>query len=134
MSYVRGERMDGGNLYHMMPFNAKLGLDHKLSGWQSALEMQFVDSKDDVQTIRNETKTSSYILLNARTGYAWQHVRLDVGLDNILDKQYYHPLAGAYLGDRFGMNPTGNSATTVPYGRNVPGMGRSVYVGLNISY
>jgi iron complex outermembrane receptor protein len=134
MSYVRGERMDGGNLYHMMPFNTKLSLDHKLSGWQNALEMQFVDSKDYVQTIRNETKTSSYILLNARTGYEWEKVRLDVGLDNVLDKQYYSPLGGAYLGDRFGMNPTGPAGTTVPYGRNVPGMGRSVYVGINIKY
>lgn len=134
MSYVRGERMDGGNLYHMMPFNTKLTLNHKLSGWQNALEMQFVDSKDDVQAIRNETQTPSYILLNARTGYEWKMLRLDVGLDNVLDKQYFHPLAGAYLGDRFGMNPTGDPATTVPWGRNVAGMGRSVYVGLSVKY
>ena len=134
MSYVRGERMDGGNLYHMMPFNTKLSLDHKLKGWQSALEMQFVDSKDYVQAVRNETKTASYILLNARTGYEWEKVRLDVGLDNVLDKQYYEPLAGAYLGDRFGMNPTGPVGTTVPWGRNVAGLGRSVYVGITINY
>jgi iron complex outermembrane receptor protein len=134
MSYVRGERMDGGNLYHMMPFNTTLSLDHTLSGWQSALEMQFVDSKDYVQAVRNETETASYILLNARTGYEWKMVRLDVGLDNVLDKQYYSPLGGAYLGDRFGMNPTGDPATTVPWGRNVAGMGRSVYVGLTVKY
>jgi len=132
MSYVRGERMDGGNLYHMMPFNMKLSLDHRLNSWQSAVEMQFVDGKDDVQAIRNETTTPSYILLNARTGYEWGKVRIDVGLDNVLDKQYYHPLAGAYLGDRFGMNPS--SATQVPWGRNVPGMGRSAFVGLTIKY
>ncbi len=134
MSYVRGERMDGGNLYHMMPFNAKLSLDHKLGGWQSALEMQFVDRKDDVQAIRNETETPAYILLNARTSYTWEQVRFDVGLDNVLDKQYFQPLAGAYLGDRFGMNPTGDPATSVPYGRNVAGMGRSVYVGMNVKF
>jgi len=134
MSYVRGERMDGGNLYHMMPFNTKLSLDHKRSGWQSAFEMQFVDSKSDVQAIRNETQTPSYILLNARTGYEWTKVRLDVGLDNVLDKQYYNPLGGSYLGDRFGMNPTGAATTTVPWGRNLAGMGRSVYVGLSVKY
>lgn len=134
MSYVRGERMDGGNLYKMMPFNMKLSLDHRLSSWQSALEMQFVDGKDNVQTLRNETHTSSYILLNARTGYEWGPVRLDVGLDNVLDKQYYHPLAGAYLGDRYGMNPTGPTAYTVPWGRNIPGMGRSAFVGVTIKY
>lgn len=134
MSYVRGKRMDGVNLYHMMPFNTKLTLDHNLNGFQSALEMQFVDSKDNVQSIRNETKTSSYLLLNARTGYEWKKVRLDVGVDNVLNKQYYAPLGGSYLGDRFGMNPTGSPATTVPWGRNVAGMGRSVYVGFSIKY
>jgi iron complex outermembrane receptor protein len=134
MSYVRGERMDGGNLYHMMPFNMKLSLDHRLSNWQSALEMQFVDSKSDVQAIRNETQTPSYILLNARTGYEWGKVRLDVGLDNVLDKQYYQPLAGAYLGDRYGMNPTAASNVTVPWGRNIAGMGRSAFVGITVKY
>jgi len=134
MSYVRGERMDGGNLYHMMPFNMKLSLDHRLSNWQSALEMQFVDSKSDVQAIRNETQTPSYVLLNARTGYEWGKVRLDVGLDNVLDKQYYQPLAGAYLGDRYGMNPTAPANVTVPWGRNVAGMGRSAFVGITIKY
>ena len=133
MSYVRGERMEGNdNLYHMMPFNTKLSLDHKLHDWQSAIEMQFVDGKDDIQQVRNETKTPSYILLNARTGYQWQYLRFDVGLDNVLDKQYYHPLAGAYLGDRFGMSPS--SATQVPWGRNVAGMGRSVFVGMTLTY
>jgi iron complex outermembrane receptor protein len=135
MSYVRGERMDGGDLYHMMPFNMKLSLDHRLLDWQSAIEMQFVDGKDNVQAIRNETETPSYILLNARTGYEWNKtVRLDVGLDNVLDKQYYHPLAGAYLGDRFGMNPTAPSNVTVPWGNNVAGMGRSAFVGVTIKY
>lgn len=134
MSYVRGERMDGGNLYHMMPFNMKLSLDHRLSNWQSALEMQFVDRKDDVQAIRNETETPSYILLNARTGYDWGKVRLDVGLDNVLDKQYYQPLAGAYLGDRYGMNPTAPANVTVPWGRNISGMGRSAFVGITVKY
>ena len=134
MSYVRGQRTDGVNLYHMMPFNMKLSLDHRLQDWQSSLEMQFVDGKTDVESVRNETTTSSYILLNARTGYEWGHVRFDLGLENMLDKQYYYPLGGAYLGDRYGMNPTGPAAFTPPWGRNVPGMGRSMYVGVTIKY
>lgn len=39
-------------------------------------------------------------------------------------------MAGAYLGDRFGMNPS--SPAQAPWGRNVAGMGRSVYVGVRI--
>ena len=134
MSYVRGERMDGGNLYHMMPFNLKLSLDHRWHDLQSAIEMQFVDGKKDVQAIRNETTTPSYVLLNARTGYEWnKQVRIDIGLDNVLDKQYYHPLGGAYLGGGYSMNPSMPSMTP-PWGANVPGMGRSAFVGLNIKY
>jgi iron complex outermembrane receptor protein len=55
-------------------------------------------------------------------------------LDNVLDKQYYQPLAGAYLGDRYGMNPTAASNVTVPWGRNIAGMGRSAFVGITVKY
>jgi len=134
MSYVRGQRTDGVDLYHMMPFNLKWSLDHRLESWQTSLEMQFVDGKTDVSSVRNETTTPSYILLNARTGYEWGHVRFDLGLENMLDKQYYSPMGGAYLGDRYGMNPTGPAAFRPPWGRNVPGMGRSMYVGVTIKY
>jgi iron complex outermembrane receptor protein len=132
MSYVRGERMDGGNLYHMMPFNLKLSLDHKLEGWKNALEMQFVDAKQDVQAIRNETQTPSYIVLNAKTGYQWQKVSIDVGVDNLLDKQYYAPLGGAYTGNYYAM--TLGAVPANMKNTPLPSMGRSVYVGLSVSY
>jgi iron complex outermembrane receptor protein len=131
MSYVRGERMDGGNLYHMMPLNLKLSLDHKLEGWKNALEMQFVDSKQDVQSIRNELRTPSYVLLNAKTGYKWEKVSIDVGVDNVLDKQYFYPLGGSYIGDYYTMSLL---STKYPNNRAVPSMGRSVYVGLTVTY
>ena len=132
MSYVRGERMDGGNLYHMMPFNMKLALDHNLDSWKNMLEFQFVDGKSDVQQIRNELRTPSYILLNAKTAYTWKNLTVDVGLDNILDKQYYHPLAGAYTGDYYAMSlPTSGAARV---NKNLPGMGRSVFVGVSVTY
>ena len=130
MSYVRGQRTEGGNLYHMMPFNIKLGLDHELAGWKSAFEMQFVDVKDYVQAIRNELTTPSYILLNAKTGYQWKNLSIDVGLDNILDKQYYYPVSGVYIGDQNAMT----LASSRPNTQNLPGLGRSVYVGVTVSY
>ncbi|MEI6542607.1 MAG: TonB-dependent receptor [Methylococcales bacterium] len=130
MSYVRGQRTDGANLYHMMPFNLKLSLDHKLEGWKNAFEMQFVDSKNDIQSIRNELQTPSYILLNAKTGYQWKNVGLDVGLDNLLNKEYFYPLAGAYIGNQYAM--TLNQSK--PNNLNLPGLGRSVYVGMTITY
>lgn len=138
LSYVRGERMDGGNLYHMMPFNLKFGLDHQRQGFRSGLEMQFVDSKTDVQRIRHELKTPAYILLNFKTGYQWNYLKqdgkilsIDVGVDNLLDKQYFHPLGGSYIGDYYTM---AIYSTKYANTRAVPGMGQSVYVGLSISY
>jgi iron complex outermembrane receptor protein len=131
MSYVRGQRMDGGNLYHMMPFNLKVGVDHKLGGWKSGLEMQFVTAKTDVQAIRNELRTPGYILLNAKTGYQWKNLSVDVGLDNLLNKQYYHPLGGAYMGDYYAMSLGGAEKGNT---RNLPGMGRAVFVGMTLSY
>ncbi len=130
MSYVRGERMDSGNLYHMMPFNIKLSLNHEYKGWKSAFEMQYVDAKDDVQAIRNELRTPSYFLLNAKTGYQWDYVSIDVGLDNILDNQYYYPVSGVYIGDQSAMTLSSSRPNT----KNLPGLGRSVYVGMTVSY
>ena len=130
MSYVRGQRTEGGNLYHMMPFNIKLSLDHELQGWKNAFEMQFVDVKDYVQAIRNELTTPSYILLNAKTGYQWKNLSIDVGLENILNKQYYYPLSGVYIGDQSAMT----LSSSLPNTQNLPGLGRSVYVGMTVTY
>lgn len=130
MSYVRGKRTDNNNLYHMMPFNLKLGLNHQLGGWKSSFDMQFIDSKDDVQQLRNELTTSSYILLNLNTSYKWEHVSIDVGIDNLLDKQYYAPLSGVYIGDQYPMTLISSKANT----QNLAGQGRSVYVGVSLSY
>ena len=133
MGYVRGERMDGGNLYHMMPFNAKLALDHKKEAWRNSVEMQFVDGKSDVQQIRNELTTPAYILLNAKTSYTWKNLTVDVGLDNVLDKQYYHPLAGVNAGDYYAMSI---SMPDPGYrnNRNLAGLGRSAFVGFTLTY
>ncbi|WP_333874035.1 TonB-dependent receptor [Methylobacter sp.] len=130
MSYVNGRRMDGGNLYHMMPFNLKLSLDHERKGWKNTFEMQFVDGKNDVQAIRNELRTPAYVLLNAKTGYQWKNLGIDIGLDNILDKQYYYPLSGVYIGDQNAMT----LVSSRPNINNLPGLGRSVYVGMTLTY
>jgi len=130
MSYVRGKRTDGDNLYHMMPFNFKWEFNHKLDSWQSGFEMHFVDKKDDVQAVRNELETASYISLNLKTSYEWRFLTVDFGIDNILDKQYYAPLSGAYIGDQNAMT----LASSKPKTLNLVGQGRSVYVGFTLTY
>ncbi len=131
IGYVRGQRTDGVDLYHMMPINAKLALDHLLGGWTNSIELQLVGSKDQVSQVHNELTTPAYALLNLRTGYQWQHVRLDLGIDNLFNQNYYLPLGGADLVDYKVVSMMGSSAA---YGYNVRGPGRSFNARLSVSF
>lgn len=129
LNYVRGKNLTtGDNLYNIMPLNMKLAFVQTLGSWTNTLETQFVDAKKDVAAVRKELKTPGYSLLNLRSSYEWKQVRLDVGIDNVLNKFYALPLGGAYLGQGATMG------TGVAYGTSVAGMGRSIYTGLNIKF
>ncbi len=127
LSYTRGQRTDGIDLYHVMPVNAKLGLDHTLGNWTNSVELQLVGPKDFVSLVRNELTTPSYALVNVRTGYQWQQVRIDLGIDNLFNEYYVLPLGGADLTDYKG-------AAGTLYGFNVPGPGRSFNGRLTVQF
>ena len=83
--------------------------------------------------VRNETKTAGYGLINLRGSYTWKQVRFDLGVNNLFNKFYSLPLGGAYVGQGTTMelNPgRGNPA----WGTAVPGMGRSIYIGLTLKF
>ena len=132
LNYVRGKTTSGtdDNLYNMMPLNAKLAVVQRLGNWSNTAEVQLVDAKDDVSQIRNELKTAGYGLLNLRSSYTWKQARFDVGIENVFDRLYDLPLGGAYVGQGTTMPPTGGW----PYGYAVPGMGRSIYAGVNVKF
>lgn len=124
LSYVNGKNnTTGDHLYNIMPLNAKLALVHRMGNWTNTIEGQFVDAKTNVSHTRNELKTAGYSLLNLRTSYEWKQVRLDIGLENALNKLYASPLGGAYVGQK-----------PMTYGIPVPGMGRSFYTALNVKF
>lgn len=127
VGYVRGQRTDGVNLYHLMPINAKIAFDHALGGWTSSAEVQLVGSKDEVSQVRNELTTPAYALVNLRTGYQWRSFRFDVGIDNLFNKHYFLPLGGADIADH--KVPGG-----AVYGFNVPGPGRSFNTRLTVAF
>jgi len=130
VNYTDGENRDtGAGLYNIMPLNARFTLTHKHGGWDNALEWTLVDSKDDGSEVRNEIQTGGYGLLHLRVSHSWQRVRLDVGVENVLDKFYYLPTGGAYLGQGTTMQ-----INAIPWGTAVPGIGRSVYAGVTISF
>jgi iron complex outermembrane receptor protein len=139
IAYVRGKNRDTGDyLYNIMPLNARLTLEHRLGNWTNTIEEQLVSAKDDVSRTRSEISTSGYSLLNLRSSYEWKNVRVDIGLDNALDKQYALPLGGAYIGQgmtmSIGPSTTWSGTTRPPYGYAVPGMGRSLFAAVTIKF
>jgi iron complex outermembrane receptor protein len=130
LNYVQGKNTETDDgLYNIMPLNAKLTLTHRYGNWDNALEVVGVKAKTDVSDVRNEIKTPGYSLVNLRGSYSWQTVRVDFGIENLFDKHYYLPLGGAYVGQGTTMSITGT-----PWGIAVPGMGRSVYAGVNMKF
>ena len=130
LSYVRGEdKSTQDNLFHMMPLNLKTALVHKIAGWTNTIEWQWVDDKTRISHVRNEATTPNYDLLNLRSSYDWKYARVDIALENALNKMYYLPLGGAYVGQGNSM-----STNTIPWGMNVPGRARSLNLGLTIKF
>ncbi|HUW50564.1 MAG TPA: TonB-dependent receptor [Sulfuricella sp.] len=129
VSYVNGKNLTtGDNLYNIMPLNAKLAVVQHLGSWTNTIEGQLVDAKTNVQAVRNELKTGGYGLLNLRSSYDWKQARFDVGIENVFNRFYNSPLGGAYVGQGATMS------TGVLHGTAVPGMGRSIYAGMNVKF
>lgn len=136
LSYTRGKnRKTGDDLYNIMPANAKLVLTQKLGAWDNALEVIGVSAKRKVSGVRNEMETSGYSLVNLRFSHSWKQVRLDFGVENLFDRYYQMPLGGAYLGQgrTMSMNPPVADGM-IGWGTPVPGMGRSLYAGINVKF
>ena len=135
LSYVRGKTASGtdDNLYNIMPLNTKLAIAQQWGGWNNTAEVILVDKKKDVSQIRNEVQTSGYGLLNLRSSYTWKQVRFDLGVENVFDKLYFNPLGGAYVGQGITM-PPGTGAGFPAHGIAVPGMGRSIFAGINYKF
>jgi iron complex outermembrane recepter protein len=134
LNYTRGSNeTTGSNLYNIMPLNAKLAVTHSAGGWVNSVELVMVGAKEDVSAMRNEIKTAGYGLVNLGGSYAWTKVRLDFGVENLFDKFYDLPTGGAYTGQ--GTTMANPALPNYPqWGSAVPGMGRSVYVGVNVTF
>ena len=130
LNYIDGENRDTGDgLYNIMPLNARFTLTHQHGGWDNALEWVLVDSKTEGSTVRNEIRTGGYGLVHLRASHRWKRVRLDFGVENLLDKFYFLPTGGVYLGQGTTMQ-----IDAISWGMAVPGMGRSIYAGLTVSF
>jgi iron complex outermembrane receptor protein len=127
LNYTRGTNLStGDNLYNIMPLNATLGLEQTQGSWNNRVELQAVAAKNQVSQVRNEVATPGYSLVNLRSSHGWKQVRMDFGIDNLLNRYYCLPLGGAYVGQGTTMSKSG-----IPWGVAVPGMARSIYLAVN---
>ena len=115
----------------MMPFNVRAAIEDKVrfygGTWTNAIEVQAVDGKSGVDTLRMEPTTPGYALVNLRSSYEFGNVRLDAGITNLFDKLYYSPLGGIDYAD---FKAGAQSVLHTP----VAGMGRSFNLGLTVKF
>lgn len=142
LNYTHGTNTDTGDgLYNVMPLNLTLTLQQRLGGWDNAIEWVGVHAKNDVSGARNELRTPGYALFNLRASHRWGKVRLDFGVENLFDKHYYLPLGGAYTGQGATMAfnrevgvIAATGGTSSAWGTAVPGAGRTLYTGVNVTF
>lgn len=128
LNYTRGKNTTtDDNLYNIMPLNTTLTLAQNYGGWNNSLQVKVVDAKDSVQAVRKEIKTSGFSLVNFYSSYRWKAARFDFAIENLFDRYYENPLGGVYLGQGQTMHQA------IPHGSAVPGMGRSINVGLTLN-
>ncbi|NNL67234.1 MAG: TonB-dependent receptor [Myxococcales bacterium] len=121
LSWVRGKRRDiADDLYRIAPLHGRLSISYRRASYHVGAEGVFAHRQDDVSRTNGETDTAGHALLDLFGRYTFERTKtqIDLGLTNVLDKDYDEHLAGtqrARNGD-------------VPAGDRLPGDGRSVYV------
>ena len=122
-SMVRGKnRETGDNLYRIPPLTGLVSLTYDDSVWQWIVEGEFADTQNRVARFNDEQTTSGYGLLNLRLArMLGEQLRVEVGVENVFDKQYANHLSG--------VNRVGGSAVVV--GDRIPGTLRSFYINAN---
>ncbi len=127
IAYVRGTSDDGDHLYNIMPLNARFVLAHDNGAWHSSLETEIVAGKERVSAVRAEQKTAGYALVHWRSRIDLsQAVQLNLGVENLFDRNYRLPLGGleyASADMMMGVAPS-----------TMRGIGRSINAGLSVNF
>jgi iron complex outermembrane receptor protein len=122
VSYVRGRNKDtGGDLYRIAPLRGMLDLSYRRDSWESHLEWVWADAQNRVADLQNEQPTPGYGILNLRVAKTFsESIRIEIGVENLLDKRYADHLGG--------VNRVSGGDLAV--GEQIPGAGRFAYVSL----
>lgn len=127
ISYVRGERRDtSDNLYRIAPLTARTMLSYVQTEWRVGFEAVTVSSQHQVSVENGEKKTAGYAVFNLNGNYQpTQNITLTAGVNNLFDRDYQNHLGGY---NRIGDNPD------IAKMERLPGLGRSAFVGVNVSW
>ncbi len=130
VSYINAERRDDGDtLYNTLPLAADVTVTQHWGSFTNRLTWQLVAAKDDPSLLRNEVATSGYGLVGLHSSWSGNSLRIDVGIDNLLDQSYRLAQGGAYTGQGKTM-----SGLDVPWGVALAGPGRSLYLSANYAW
>ncbi|OYY93290.1 MAG: hypothetical protein B7Y41_10890 [Hydrogenophilales bacterium 28-61-23] len=131
LSYVRGRNMDSDtDLYRLAPLRVTLQASHQHGAWNNALAVRMARGQDDVAiygkpgtgaALNNEKTSPGYAVFDWHAEWkANKNVKVNFGIDNLLDQLYYDHLGG--------INRV--SGGDVLVGARLPSAGRFAFVQL----
>lgn len=122
ISYVRGRNKEtGDDLYRIAPLRGVVDLAYRHQSWEGHLECVWADSQNQVADLQGETPSAGYGILNLRLAKLFaKTLRVEVGVENLLDKRYADHLGGV------NRVPGGDLAV----GERIPSAGRFAYASL----
>ncbi len=123
-SYQRGKK-DNGNfsdedLIEIPPLKTRLAIKYENTNYSGILETIYSAKQTNVDSTLNEQETKSYLIFNLKGGVNFGNLSVNLGIDNIFDKNYYTYLS--YLRNPFSA------------GTKIPEPGRFVYLNLNFIF
>jgi len=126
ISHVRGRNKDtGDDLYRIAPLHGLFDLGYRRESWEGHLEWAWASAQNRVSKIQNEPTTPGYGILNLRVAKTFaDSVRVEVGVENLLDKRYADHLGGV------NRVPGGDLAM----GEAIPSAGRFAYLSLGWAF
>lgn len=120
-SMIRGERNDiDDKLYRISPDNLSIAATFRSKQNESSVQVVSYARQDQVSTTNDEAETAGYSILNAHTAFNLKPVRILLGIENLMDKNY-EVHTGGY--NRVMMSD-------VNIGARLPGVGRNIYAKL----
>ncbi len=96
ISYVRGRnKATGEDLYRIAPLRGTVDLSYRHETWESHLECVWADAQNHVSDVPRETSSPGYGIWNFSLAKLFaKSLRVEVGVENLLDKRYTEHLGG----------------------------------------